>query len=835
VSRDEYQEFADALAGTYDIERELGRGGMATVYLARDVRLDRQVAIKVLHPDLAAAVGLERFKREIDIVSTLSHPHILSLYDSGEAAGKIYYVMPFMSGESLADRLKRERQLPIEEAVRLAMQVASALHYAHKHNVLHRDIKPDNILIEDGVAVVADFGIARAASAAGDAPALTQTGMALGTPTYMSPEQALADKNVDGRSDQYALACVLYEMLAGQPPFTGGSLQVLLMRHTMEAVPSLRIQRQTVSEDLESVIFRALSKSPADRFATMAEFAEALQSPAGFTQSWRVATGATPAVGAARGSSRGLIAAVAVGAIALAGAAGYFMTKPGGAAANDIPATPVAILYFEDLTADSGLVHIADGLTESLIERLSRIDELKLVSQSGVVAYRGSTMPRDSIAKLLKANTLVTGSIDRDGGRLRLNVRLFDWSGVELDKQSFVQADGNLVALTDTLTVRVADFLRERIGDKVRLGELRQETLDGNALLLVQQGQRLVKDGDAAAEADQEDAALAALVRADSLLSEAERRDPRWARPLAQRSWVAYRRARLSPLGPEAARWAQESIQLADRALAIEPRNSAALEYRGTARYFLWLAQLVHDPRQAAELLAQAEADLAAAAEADSRNASALRMLSHLYTNKPDFPAANLAALEAYRRDPFLARAADVLDRLYITSYTTESFDKARQWCEEGRARFPDDARFTSCALWLLTVPRVAPTALPDSAWRLAQAVEKMTAARALPFTRAQGGVVVAMVLGRAGLADSARAVLLRSRVGQDVDPTGELLYIEAFARITLGEKDEAVRLLTQYLTRNPDHRDGLKKDATWWWRELEGHPGYRRLLGVGG
>ncbi|MBA3557187.1 MAG: serine/threonine protein kinase, partial [Gemmatimonadaceae bacterium] len=266
------------LSDRYDVERELGKGGMATVFLARDVKHERRLAIKVLHEDLAVALGAERFRREIHIATSLSHPHILALYDSGETQGLLYYVMPFIEGESLRQRIDREQVLAIDQALKICGEVASALDYAHRKGVIHRDIKPENILIEDGHAIVADFGIARAVSSMGSAGgALTQTGMSLGTPTYMSPEQAFADKEIDGRSDLYSLACVLYEMLVGQPPFTGPNAQAVMARHSMAAVPSMQIVRNTIPDEVEDIVQRALAKSPADRFASVGEFAQELQ------------------------------------------------------------------------------------------------------------------------------------------------------------------------------------------------------------------------------------------------------------------------------------------------------------------------------------------------------------------------------------------------------------------------------------------------------------------------------------------------------------------------------------------------------------------------------
>ncbi len=267
------------LADTYRIERELGRGGMATVFLAHDVRHDRKVALKVLRPELSAILGAERFLAEIKTTANLQHPHILGLFDSGEAAGVVYYVMPFVEGESLRDRLRREHQLPVDEALRIAREVADALEYAHQRGVVHRDIKPENILLQGGHAVVADFGIALAASRSDASSRMTETGMSLGTPHYMSPEQAMGDREISPKADIYALGCVLYEMLTAEPPFTGATAQAIIARVMTEAPRSLTLQRSTVPPHLEAVVRRALQKLPADRFASAAQFAEALGNP----------------------------------------------------------------------------------------------------------------------------------------------------------------------------------------------------------------------------------------------------------------------------------------------------------------------------------------------------------------------------------------------------------------------------------------------------------------------------------------------------------------------------------------------------------------------------
>src|SRR5206468_777181 len=290
-----------ALAGHYIIQRELGRGGMATVYLAHDLKHDRAAAIKVVDPEVSSAIGVERFLREIRLAAQLQHPHILPLYDSGQASGFLYYVMPFVAGESLRERLEREKQLRLDEALRITREVAEALDYAHRYGVVHRDIKPANILLANDQAMIADFGIARAFAAAGE-DKLTQTGLAVGTPGYMSPEQASGSTRLDGRSDIYSLGCVSYEMLAGSPPFTGSTPQAILARHLSDPVPPLRTVRRSVPASVEQAILRALEKVPADRFATVTQFADALEAPAAARPHLRPWLGAGVAAVAAAGA-----------------------------------------------------------------------------------------------------------------------------------------------------------------------------------------------------------------------------------------------------------------------------------------------------------------------------------------------------------------------------------------------------------------------------------------------------------------------------------------------------------------------------------------------------
>ncbi|HET7380932.1 MAG TPA: serine/threonine-protein kinase, partial [Gaiellales bacterium] len=362
------------LRDRYTIEAELGRGGMATVYRSRDLKHDRDVAVKVLRPELAEALGRERFVREVKLAAKLQHPNILSVFDSGEADGLLYYVMPLVEGESLRHRLLREGQLPIDEALRIGREVAEALAYAHSHGVIHRDIKPDNILLSGGHAIVADFGIARAITAAG-ADAVTSTGITVGTPGYMSPEQGSGARAVDPRSDVYSLGCVLYEMLAGVPPFTGPNAQVILARHSLDAVPPLRTARDTVPASVESAIMRALAKSPADRFPTAEQLARALSGePA-------AALPAVPRRGWSRRRIVLVLAPILIVAAVLVTRSVWQGTRSASASITGLDPRRIAVRYFADESRGRTLGPVADGLTEALIARLGEVKGLDVISK----------------------------------------------------------------------------------------------------------------------------------------------------------------------------------------------------------------------------------------------------------------------------------------------------------------------------------------------------------------------------------------------------------------------------------------------------------------------
>ena len=420
---DELDRLRAALGDRYRLDRELGHGGMATVYLAQDLKHDRRVALKLLKPELAHALGPERFLREITVTAGLDHPHILPLLDSGHAEGFLYYLMPYVEGESLRDRLSREKQLPLEDAVGIAREVADALSYAHGRGVVHRDIKPENILLAGGHARVADFGIARAVIAAGG-ESLTETGLAIGTPAYMSPEQAGGERAVDGRSDVYALGCVLYEMLAGHPPFIGGTAYEILARHALDALPSLTAARPNVPAAIERAIATALAKSPADRFSTAARFAEALSCGE---------SGGTAAAASAqlpRGGQNRPGGWVALGAAAVVLAGAFLFFRPGRKAAGPAEAaferTAIAVLPFQNLGGDEEHGYFAGGLHDELLTQLSKVAALRVISRTSVMRYAGSTSPLGEIARELRVGSVVEGTVQVVGRRLRVNVQLID-------------------------------------------------------------------------------------------------------------------------------------------------------------------------------------------------------------------------------------------------------------------------------------------------------------------------------------------------------------------------------------------------------------------------
>lgn len=858
-----------AIGDRYQVERELGRGGMATVFLAKDIKHDRDVAIKVLLPELSASIGAERFEREIRLAAKLQHPHILGLFDSGVADGLLYYVMPFVKGESLRDRLDRDGMLPIDDAIGIALEVAGALGHAHALGIVHRDIKPENILLQGDHALVADFGIARAVSEAG-AEKLTQTGMAVGTPVYMAPEQSLGEA-AGPTADLYSLGCVLYEMLAGEPPFAGKNAAQIMARHAMETVPSIRIVRSAVPEEVEDAIFAVLGKMPADRPQNAADFAQMLGLTLGSTTSMRVMRGATAVRRVPSGSQMAVgrrptsalfaqdeflppvpvwknprvLGAVLLVVIAVIGAWKFGPFGRKNAATSSPDANRIAVLYFKDVSKDSSLGPLADGLTEGLIRSLGTASSVNVISQSGVEKFRGSAAADDSVAKALRAGYLVRGEVESKGDKVGVDLKLVDASGAKVGSAHFEVPAKNLLAMRDTLTFFASDMIRQTLGSEIKVKELRGST-NSDAWLLLQRGLQAQKSGEARNSAGDAPGLEQEFGTADSLYAAAEQADAKWAEPAARRAALAYRRSRLAGSDASAIRkWVDVGMTHADHAVEVDANDADAYEVRGNLRYYPLVMALETDAVKRTAALSAARADLEKATTLNSRQAGAWATLSHLYYQIPSLSSSDvaIAAQRALEADEFQASANLILSRLFLSAYDMEQFDRAEQWCDQARKRFPRDVRAVRCQLYMLTTPKTQANVV--EAWRLADSAVAMVAPAAKPGERLTEDMLVAAVIARASvsapaLVDSARRVAKRSEGTAEVDKTRDLAMRGAFVYSLLAgdknkqEKDlaEGIRLIKEYLAASPDKAAGLRQNAGWYYRSLEKDPRWRQAVG---
>ena len=461
MSDDAVTRLTAAIADRYRIERKLGEGGMATVYLAHDLKHNRQVALKLLKPELAAVLGEERFLKEIQVTAKLQHPHILPLYDSGSSDGVLFYVMPLVQGKSLRDRLDREKLLPVDETIRITQQVAGALDFAHRQGIIHRDIKPENILLQDGEALITDFGIALALTEAGG-ERLTGSGLSIGTVQYMSPEQAAGERDLDARSDIYALGAVTYEMLAGEPPVTGPTVKAMMAKLMTERPTSLRVVRDVVPRSLDDAVMRALAKEPTDRFSSAREFADALTAPEVPDTHISGARVVPPA-------RRTLTIAVAVIGVVGAYAFARGIPWPGthARASVDAPAgiRSIAVLPLDNYSGDSTQEYFAEGMTDELTAALATISQLRVTSRGSAMQFQGkSRPPTPQIAKMLNVDAVVEGSVSRSGNRVRITAQLIDArADKHLWAKSFERNSSDVLALQAELASAIAGEINVRL------------------------------------------------------------------------------------------------------------------------------------------------------------------------------------------------------------------------------------------------------------------------------------------------------------------------------------------------------------------------------------
>jgi eukaryotic-like serine/threonine-protein kinase len=867
-----------SIGDRYAIERELGKGGMATVYLARDIKHDREVAIKVLHPELSASIGADRFEREIRLAAKLQHPHILGLYDSGNADGLLYYVMPFVRGEALRDRLDREGMLPVEDALRITLEVCSALHYAHEQGIVHRDIKPENILLSGEHSLVADFGIARAANDA-SGQKLTQTGMAVGTPVYMAPEQSTGDP-VGPTADIYSLGCMLYEMLAGEPPFTGPNAMAIMAKHLMEQVPSVRVLRNTVPVEVEEAIFHALAKAAVDRPKTAQAFGEMLGAnlrDSGGRRAIRPTSANRASMAVPRGSQmvrgsqmiprqtisgqapvfmldeagelveieqkpwwkRPAMLLVAGLVVALGGTAAYFgLNQPKAAGATDPTLRRVAVLYFD--SPDSTLRPAADGITEGLIRSLSRVSQITTISQAGSESVRNLTST-DSIVDALRVGFLVRGSLRPEGERIAISYRLENRNGRAVGDQSLTVAKDSILLVQDSIAQLAAELIRRGLGEEIQLQTQQAATASNVAWLAVQDGLALQRRASAAIAAGDAAGAVALFDRADSAFAAAEEEDPRWVEPIVRRATLAYVRSRTYGRNTTLIRpWVELSIRHADRAIAMAPDDADALEARGTTRVFAHFQSVTAEQDKPAEL-AKAIADLTKATTSNKAQAGAWASLSAaLYVDpKAALSEVTTAAQMSLAADEFQSNAIITRGRLVNAAYDNGSFDQADRACADLEARHPGNARSIRCRLYLQSIPGL-PAYDIARAWRLADSLVAAMPADTVS-ARHIGQIFAAATIARAskfpgapaGLADSARAVARRGEGDAIVDQTGEFKMFAAYVATILDDRDDIYRRLSAYIAVSPtDRREDLRTKATWWFKPLEPDPRWSALVG---
>jgi serine/threonine-protein kinase len=826
----------DGLAGRYTLERELGRGGMATVFLAQDVKHDRPVALKVLHPELAASLGPERFQREIRLAARLQHPHILTVLDSGETAGNLWFTMPFVDGESLRSRLSRERQLPVEDALQIAREAAQALQYAHVHGVIHRDVKPENLLLtRDGHTLVADFGIARALSGAAAESKLTGTGFVVGTPAYMSPEQAGGDPGLDARTDVYSLGAVLFEMLAGEPPYTGATVQALLVKRMTEPAPSVRAVRVNVPEAVDAAIRKALAPVPADRHATMAQFGQALQRPAGVQAEAPTAasvpasattpTSHGPAAPSDRGSRRVPALALTLVLGILIGLGVLFAWRRSHSdARDDGPAGPriIAVLPFENL-GDSSTAYFADGITDAVRGKLSSVPGLQVIASQSSNEYRRTTKSLTEIGRELDADYLLIA-------RVRWAVAPDGTRRVEVSPELVEAAPGRPpttrwqqpfeAAVTDVFQVQGDIATKVVSALDIALGAAQREVLSEKPTANLAAYEAFLK-GEAAVDWSVTGAAPLALRRAIGLYGEAVALDSTfvqaWSQLARAQAYYYYTTVPDPALGESARRAAERAaalrpgrpesqLALGDYHLNVKGATAAAL-----AAYETGLegapdnAELLTGAALAEQTLGRWDAALGHLERAqalDPRSTSTVRRLGHTLLRLRRYPE----ALAASERGLVLAPTSlDMLENLTMVYLGQGNLPGAQAALQAGARQVqPADLVTFFGNYW-------------DLYWVLDDAQQRLLLRlppSAFADDRAAWAIVLTQTLWLRGdrrqamaFADSARVEFERNLQENSDDPQRRALL--ALVLAYLGRKTEAIREGERAVALMPASRDG--------------------------
>ena len=819
------------VAERYRIVRELGHGGMATVYLAEDLKHMREVALKVVRSELVNVLGGGRFLREIDIAAQLRHPHIVPLYDSGESDGIVYYVMPYESGQSLRDRLRRDGKLPIDDAVVIIRDVCDALAYAHERGVVHRDIKPDNVLLSGRNALVTDFGVARAATVVtGGAATITGAGVVVGTPTYMAPEQVAADPGVDHRADIYAVGVLVYELLAGRPPFEGESSQDVLAAQLTRAPVPVSEHRSDVPPALEAIVMRCLEKRPADRWQGATAIVQALDEFPGqlavtlphpaIVPLASAPTPATPPPSVARRSERTPrprhrgVAAVLV--TLAAGGVAFLMQLLGretpASADADRAGVVIGVLPMRAASPGGRLDWLADGLQRQLPIELTPVAGLEVRPTETIVASLGMNWPLDSIALVRGVDYFVRATLSEgESDSVLASLELIEGGIRSVRVGSLRVPQRGTAATVEGIGRRLAEQLRPMLGSRVREREVESRTSSAVAVQLRRRAwqhrlrgrERLLKGELAEAER--------ALDSASALLRESERADPRWREPRLERAGltatlalVALQRAGGVDL-TTARRHFDTGLTLIDSLLERTPSDPVVIAARGRLRWqrAIMVAPDSAERRRATEA---ARADLERAIALDTALASATADLSQIFESAGQYEEAATLAERANRLDSYMEESSQIINRLALSNLEIGRDAAAADWCARGRQRFPNNPAHWACVLDGMAWGAARPD--PDSAWMAYRAARRLTSPQnvtALVIYDLTMAAVLARSPGVPG--DSARAVVARVDSvldDQDGDPTPLQSAMRAAVLYRLGDSITADSLVEWLRTEHP-------------------------------
>ena len=829
----------EVVADRYRIEREIGHGGMATVYLAHDLKHAREVALKVVRSEWVTVLGGGRFLREIEIAAQLRHPHIVPLYDSGDSDGILYYVMPYESGQSLREHLRSDGPLAIDDAITIIRDVCDALAYAHAHGVVHRDIKPDNVLMSGRHALVSDFGVARAAI--GGTVTSTGAGVIVGTPAYMSPEQAAADPRVDHRADIYAVGIMAYEMLAGRVPFDGTSAQDVLTAHLTEVPRLLGEHRPDTPPELEAFVMRCLEKRPPARWQSAEAMVELLD------EMWGSHTGSharvVPAAiesAAARDSTLGrrrtghparrprrrwVAGAVTTAAVAAAAFGWRYLSRDKGSPsiANVAPAGHVAIGFLPIVVPkDTGrLSALAQAIPGLLSSELTPIPGLEVRPNETIAAALRMNWPLDSVALVRDVDYFVRTTVSMAGGDSVLVTLELIESGIRSVRVGSVRAPLNAPTTTAESLVRsLAEQVRPMLGSRVRERESESQTASEVAARLRQrawQQRLLVRERTARGDLT---GASAAVDSAAALLIESERADPNWLEPRLERASLAGTRALLVLLRSGAsdltsvAREFDAGLAIVDSVLARAPRDPVALATRGRLRWQR-AVNASTDSAQMAQGAAGARADLDDAFKLDQTLARAAADLSHIsFVIDRRYDEAAAFAERAYRLDRFLEESSQIINRLAISNLELERDAAASVWCAEGIRRYPNNPAHRACRLEVMAWGD-GPVH-PDTAWATYRDVRRLTAPRNVSAAAVYGYAMAAVLARSHGVpADSTRSVLARVRAEVDASNASpslrdELLAYQAAVLYRLEDVVAADALVARLRERNPSRANVL-------------------------